>query len=134
DRLPEGSRERTNLDIVMTASHRARDLVKQILAFSRKEQVERRTIVLADLVRETITMLRASLPATIAIEQSLEPVPQILGDPGQLHQVILNIVTNAAYAIGEAHGRIAVALGPVEATNASTSDAGPEVRLVIRDT
>jgi PAS domain S-box-containing protein len=124
-RLPEGSRERQNLMTVLTASERARDLVKQILAFSRQERLERDPVDLAVLLREAMDMLRASLPATIHIDLVTTPVPPILANAGQLHQVIINLVTNAAQAIGEAMGTIAIKLTPAAGPDAPCSGEAP---------
>jgi two-component system cell cycle sensor histidine kinase/response regulator CckA len=110
-RLPEGSRERQNLTTVLEASERARDLVKQIVAFSRQEEnKEKAALDLAAMLEKAIDMLRASLPATIGIEHRIAPVPPLLGDVGQLQQVIINLVTNAAQAIGTQMGTVTIEL------------------------
>jgi PAS domain S-box-containing protein len=126
-RLPEGSRERANLETVVQASERARDLVKQILAFSRKQELRQETFDLAAVAVEALSMLRASIPSSIRLEPRLSPTPPIQGDPVQLHQMIVNLVTNAAQAIGLAQGTITVVLA-AEADEAhlrlSVSDTG----------
>ena len=109
-RLPAGGRERTNLETIHTAGMRARDLVKQILAFARREQVEKQPVDLAALTREALTLLRASIPATIRIVEDIDDVQPVLGDPGQLHQVIVNIATNGAQAIDGRMGQLTVSL------------------------
>ena len=109
-RLPEGSRERANLDTILNAGSRASDLVKQILAFARREQVDKQPIDLAALVRDSLKLLRASTPATIRLVEDVDDVPLVLGDVGQLHQVIINIVTNAVQAISGSLGQISVSL------------------------
>jgi len=88
----------------------ARDLVKQVLAFSRKEQSVKREVDLAALAGDALKMLRASLPATIRIVESIATVPPIHADPTQLNQVVMNLVTNAAQAIGERIGTVTVAV------------------------
>jgi signal transduction histidine kinase len=108
--LPEGGRERTNLETIHTAGMRARDLVKQILAFARREQVEKQPVDLAALTREALRLLRASIPATIRIIEDIDDVPPVLGDAGQLHQVIINIATNGAQAIDGRIGQLTVSL------------------------
>ncbi len=131
-RLPEGSRERTNLETILTAGTRARDLVKQILAFARREQVEKQPVDVAPLTREALRLLRASLPATIRLVDDIDDVPPVLGDPGQLHQVIINIATNAAQAIDGRIGQITVSL---EEHRMRESVTGQKlVRLTIQDT
>ncbi|HUH83426.1 MAG TPA: ATP-binding protein [Stellaceae bacterium] len=110
-KLPEESRERANLETVMTASERARELVQEILTFSRKQQLRHEGLGLARIAEDALKMMRGALPATILVETAIAPVPPLLGDPGQLHQMIVNLVTNAAQAIGTNHGTIKIALG-----------------------
>jgi signal transduction histidine kinase len=123
-RLPEGSRERNHLDTVVKASERARDLVRQILIFSRKEEARLQVFDLGAVVGEAMKMLRAVIPTTIMIDVALEKVPPVLGDAGQWHQVLANLVSNAAKAIGMAQGRISVELAP----------AADGLRLIVADT
>jgi len=111
--LDPASRAHGQAILIHQAALRATDLVKQIVAFSRKQTPEKRVFDLAAVARDTIKMMRAGIPSTIRLETALAPVPPMLGDPGQLHQVILNLVTNAAQAIGAKPGRIQVGLVPV---------------------
>jgi PAS domain S-box-containing protein len=125
-KLAEDSRERRNLGLVVTGAERARDLLKQILAFSRKAERRRESFDLAVVVQEALSMMRATAPATIRIEERIAPVPTLAGDPNQLHQIVVNIVTNAVHAIGDGMGTISVALAP---------DAdGAHLRLSVTDT
>ncbi len=110
--LPEG-RERRNLEKVFRASEHARELVRQIVAFSRKEESVKRAFDLGATVREALSLLAASVPKTIRLEEHIEPVPVVFGDPTQLHQVVMNLVANAAQAIGDQPGSIAVRLSSV---------------------
>jgi signal transduction histidine kinase len=91
-------------------AQRGKDLVQQILAFSRKQDIEKRDFELAPVIADGIKMLRAIVPSTIKVESTIDPVPVFHGDSGQLHQVRVNLVTNAAQAIGEAPGTIAILL------------------------
>jgi two-component system, cell cycle sensor histidine kinase and response regulator CckA len=125
-RMPGESRERRNLDTVVQAASRARDLVQQVLSFSRKEERPREEIDLAAVTSEALRLLRASIPSTIRLEEVIAPTPRILGDAGQWHQVMINLVTNAAQAIGATHGTIKVSLGP--------EPDGEELRLSVGDT
>jgi signal transduction histidine kinase len=125
-KLPQGSRERRNLDMVMAGAERSRDLVKQILSFARKEERRGESFDLAAVAREALRMMRASLPATIRLDEAIVPVPSMAGDPNQLHQVIINLVTNAAQAIGEAMGTIDVTVKP--------DLDGTHLRLAVADT
>ncbi len=104
--------DRRALDLIRSAAQRASWLVRQILAFSRKQTVERQALRLDDLVRDSLAMLRAGLPPHVGIETDIESVPEILGNPGQLYQVVLNFVLNAAQAIGDTPGRIAIRVAP----------------------
>jgi PAS domain S-box-containing protein len=134
--LPEGSRERKNLETVLRAGNHIRDLVGRILTFSRKEAPTRQTIDLGELVRDSLEMLHASVPSTITIEEEVAAVPALLGDPGQLHQVVTNLVTNAAQAIGDRMGTITVTVGQAGDRRFPDGPSSPEdsVQLSVRDT
>ncbi|HWE73739.1 MAG TPA: ATP-binding protein [Stellaceae bacterium] len=108
--VPQDSEAREHLATVHEAAQMARDLVKRILAFSRKQEADKRPTDLPALVRDTVRMLRATIPTTIAISDAIADVPSIMGDGGQLQQVIVNLATNAAQAIGESGGKITVSL------------------------
>ncbi len=124
---PVEGRFREQLDLIHQAAARGRDLVKQILAFSRKEAPEMREVDLPTLVREALSLLRATVPASIKFIVSLAQVPPVLADAGQLHQVLLNLVTNAAQAIGAGTGTISVAVA------VAVADAGAQVRWSVAD-
>jgi PAS domain S-box-containing protein len=115
DELPPASPVRGDIETIARASERARDLVKQVLAFSRKQDFVRDRVDLAAVAREALQMLRASLPATIRIDEQIAAVPPLFGDAGELHQAIVNLVTNAAQAIGAEAGTITVGVGTVGA-------------------
>ncbi|HEV8028559.1 MAG TPA: PAS domain S-box protein [Stellaceae bacterium] len=127
-RLPEDSRDRRNLATVMIGAERSRDLVKQILAFSRKEEEghRRESVDIGAVLRDALQLMRATVPTSIRLEEEIAAVPPVAGDPNQLHQVIVNLVTNAAHAIGEAHGTITVGL--------RTDADGKALRLSVADT
>jgi signal transduction histidine kinase len=136
-RLAADSRERANLNTVLRASERARDLVQQILAFSRKEMPTRQRVDAGAVVLETLKMLHASLPSTIRIDEKIGAAPPVLADPDQLYQIITNLVTNAAQAIGGRIGTIAIDAGsaPVDcAAQASSPMSGRAFRLAVTDT
>jgi PAS domain S-box-containing protein len=99
-----------NIQEILNASARARDLVNQILAFSRKTEIDLKPVIPKDIIREALKFLRASIPSSIEIHDLINSDSLIMGDPSQLHQVIVNICTNAAYSIGNSYGVIAVAL------------------------
>jgi len=107
-RLPAGGRDYANLATVMRAGERARDLVLQILAFSRKDTPTRELVDMTVVLLGSLRMLRASIPSTIAVEERIDSVPLIGGDPAQLRQVITNLAINAAQAIGAETGTITI--------------------------
>jgi signal transduction histidine kinase len=114
-KLPEESRERRNLMTALGGAERSRDLVKQILAFSRKDDEPRQEPMdLAAAVRDAVAMMRASIPTSIRIAERLATVPPVVGNANQITQVVVNIMTNAAQAIGAAMGTITVELALVE--------------------
>jgi PAS domain S-box-containing protein len=129
NQLPAGSRERANLDTVLTAGGRARDLVAQVLAFSRKEKMNKRAVDLGEIVTESLKMLRASIPASIRLEARVSHGMPILCDPSQIHQVVINLLTNAAQAIGSRPGKIAVTLE----RSLGMAHGGPRVMLSVGD-
>jgi PAS domain S-box-containing protein len=98
-----------NIDEVISAADRAQDLVHQILAFSRKQELHLRPVRLHYLLREGMKLIRASVPTTIEIKLDL-PIngPLILGDATQIHQVLMNLCTNAADAMEGMNGKLIV--------------------------
>jgi len=107
----KGSMEHYNIEQVLKAGHRAKDLVKQILAFSRKSEQDKKIIFLTPIIKEVLKLLRASLPTTIEIKQNIEPnLDAIFADPTQIHQVMMNLCTNSAHAMGDKGGILAVNL------------------------
>jgi PAS domain S-box-containing protein len=99
------------LDAVAKAGARARDLVKQILTFSRQEQAHRETMQLAPVVEEATKFLRATIPSTIEIHVNVAAgVPAVLADPTEVHQVVMNLGTNAWHAMKDHTGKLDVEL------------------------
>ncbi len=100
-----------HLDMVLQASQRAAALVRQILAFSRQQEQQRIPVHLKQIVAEPIKLLRATIPAIIEFDVSLPPnLPVVHADPTQVHQVVMNLCTNAAHAMGDRPGRLSVSL------------------------
>ena len=100
---------RESLAEIDKAGRRARDLVRQILAFGRNESAQRSAVQLAEVVRETVQLLRVTLPPAIDLQLFLpEGLPAVLADATQAGQALLNLCTNAVHAIGDARGRITV--------------------------
>jgi PAS domain S-box-containing protein len=127
----KGSALYQNFQLIHQAGQRAAGLVKQILTFSRKDVPLECSMSVHETICDALIMLQRSVPSTITFATDIRPVPEIVGDPGQIHQIILNLVTNAAHAIGEAHGTISVSLA--EAVQ-ETPQAHRVIRLVVRDT
>jgi PAS domain S-box-containing protein len=100
-----------NLAAIEQASRRAAELVQRILAFSRPQELERRSVSLAPVVDDAVKLLRATLPAAIELQQHCAAgVPDVAADPTQVHQVILNLATNAMHAIGDRAGVVEIKL------------------------
>ena len=128
------------LDRVIQAALRAKDLVTQILAFSRKSDQEKKAIHLAPLVKEILKLLRASLPATIEIVQDIHlSIDMINADATQIHQVLMNLCTNAAHAMEKDGGTLEIGLSNYSITPAMAAthpdlSPGVYVKLVVKDT
>ncbi|MBU0480579.1 MAG: PAS domain S-box protein [Proteobacteria bacterium] len=107
----------SNLDEILKAAHRAKELVKQILAFSRKDESVKKPINMVPLVRESLKMLRASIPTTIEIREEIhQDCGLVLADPTKIHQLIMNLCTNAYQAMRETGGILTVSLSRVDAS------------------
>jgi two-component system, cell cycle sensor histidine kinase and response regulator CckA len=128
--LPAESPVLEEMQMIRQAGERARDLVKQILAFSRKQEIQRSEIDPGPVVAEALQMLRATLPPNVAIVEEIGRTPLIRADAGQLQQVVVNLVTNAAQAIGDADGSVTVAVS----TPAASEGARDFVQIRICDT
>ena len=139
-RNPENKILDSYLHKVLDASTRAKNLVNQILTFSRQGEQERKPIQLAPIIKETLKLIRASLPATIEIEQSLNADSAvILGDPTQVHQIIMTLCTNAAQAMNMDGGVLSINLENIELTQSDIlpqpgMELGRYVKLSVTDT
>ncbi len=138
--LPQGHEAHETLEQVLKASHRAKDLVAQILAFSRQSEQEKKPTNLSLIVKEVLKLLRASLPSTIEIRQEITTDKDtVIADPVEIHQVLMNLCTNAHHAMTETGGVLEVTLTPVdldadEAASYPDLRPGPYVRLTVSDT
>lgn len=111
DQLPKNSTTMKDVDQIINAGIRAADLIKQILTFSRQGKEELQPLQVQYLIKETLRFLRASLPSTIELEQHVDPeCSVVLADPSQIHQVLMNLCTNARHAIGEGTGTLFIGL------------------------
>jgi len=100
----------SELKQIRTASIRAKDLVSQILTFSRKAEQAKYSIQISLVVREALQLLRSSIPSTIEIEEQIEAKNFVLADPTQIHQVIVNLCTNASLAMTDERGILRISL------------------------
>jgi PAS domain S-box-containing protein len=132
----QGSREERHARRIMDAALRGRDLVKQMLTFSKRTEQEKKPIALGSVINETSQLLRATTPTTIAIRvDTTNDVGMILGDPTQLQQVVMNLCANAIYAMREHGGTLSIGLADfVAADESSGMVPGPYVKLSIGDT
>jgi PAS domain S-box-containing protein len=137
--LPAGHPSRESLEEIAKAGNRAADLVRRILSFSRPVEQKREAQQLAPIVEEALKLVRATLPSLIEIHTDFVPdLPPVKVDSTQIHQVVLNLVTNAAYAIGNKSGRIdvrldAVYMHPEDFSGPSKLREGRYVRLYLGD-
>ena len=140
DDLSEGTQARSNLEEVLKAGHRAKDLVQQILTFSRQMEQERQAVKVHLIVKEVLTALQAMLPAAVEIRQAIDTdCGTVIADPTQIHQVLMNLCTNAYDAMREGGGVLTVSLDMVEVGIESTEthpnlQEGVYIRLTVSDT
>ncbi len=139
-KLEAESMEKHQLEQVLKAAFRAKDLVRQILAFSRLGEYQRKPVQIVSVVKEALNLLRSSLPSTIAIREEFMISPEesvVLADSTQIHQVLMNLATNSAHAMRLGGGILSVKLtalnGDMTARHQEMS-AGPCLRLTVRDT
>lgn len=138
--VEEGSLIHQNIRNVLTAAERASELVKQILAFSRQSERKRIPIILSQTIRESLKLLRSSLPTTIAINQDIQANDaRILGDATQMHQIMMNLCANAGFAMKKTGGILEVSLNEVQLDQDNVDrycglKPGPYLRLTVSDT
>ena len=140
DDVPEWNPARHNLEEIRTASIRARDVVKQILAFSRQRPQKKKPVRISPIIKESLKLLRSSIPTTIEIHQNISSESDIVrADPIQINQVLINLCTNAAHAMGEKAGFLEVSLEHIELDENSAFHyhdlfSGKYARLTVSDT
>jgi CheY-like chemotaxis protein len=137
--VAEGSREAHHLQRVFDAGLRGRDLVRQMLTFSRKTEQEKKPLQLSSIVNETARLLRASTPSTIEIRVDVKSESGlILGDPTQIQQVLMNLCSNGAQAMQETGGVLDIALSDFSVAPSNSNPRGIEpglyMKLTVRDT
>lgn len=141
EELPQDSKIRDHVNMVLKAGKRARDLVSQILAFSRKAAQERMPTQFHLILKEVLNLLRATLPASIEIREQITMESDMVRiDPTQMHQVVMNLCANASHAMDEEEGGVLEAiLQPFEvdaefANLHAELNPGKYLRLTISDT
>ena len=138
--IPEDHKMRSSLKEILNAAYRAKDLVEQILTFSRQSQQEKKAILFTPVIKEALRLLRASLPSTIEIRQDIENISgTVFADSTQMHQVLMNLGTNAAHAMRREGGVMEVSLSaidhdPENADSISNLQPGRYFQLDVKDT
>jgi two-component system cell cycle sensor histidine kinase/response regulator CckA len=130
---------RDNLKMVLKSSSRARDLIKRILTFSRPADVQRNPLKLGAILKEGVQMLNATLPSSISIRTNIRTDEDVVvADATEMHQVIMNLGTNAGHAMKTKGGHLEYELESLtlkpDSAEALSIPAGPYVHLIVRDT
>ncbi|NLD38730.1 MAG: response regulator [Desulfatiglans sp.] len=121
-KLETDDKEKLNedLDQILRGAQRAKELVQQILTFSRKNDQELKPLKIQAIIKEALKLLRSSIPTTIEIRNDINPdCGSVLADPTQIHQVIMNLCTNAYHAMKKRGGVLSVSLQPLIITGES---------------
>lgn len=134
-----GDKTRLHIGNIKTAAHRARELVAQILAFSRQGELQRRPIQIGPIVDEILKLLRASLPTSIKIIQHNTSERMVFADSTQISQIVMNLCTNAAHAMGEVGGVLELLIVDVDLDDDFVVRyphvfPGPYIQLTVSDT
>jgi PAS domain S-box-containing protein len=137
--VAEKSTVREALRQMLKASHRAKDLVKQILAFSRSGEQERSAIHLGLVIKEAMKLLRASIPTTIEIYQEVASNGVVLANPTQIHQIVMNLCANSSHAMRSNGGTLGISLSDVNLDSSPDTCSldlqnGPYVKITVWDT
>jgi PAS domain S-box-containing protein len=131
---------RRTLPLVLRAADRGKELVKQIITFSRQREWERKPLKVSPIVKEAVKFLRTTLPKDIAIHESIaREADVVLADPSQVHQILMNLCQNAAHAMRENGGTLDIQMAAVDVDAAMAArhpdlKPGPYLRLTVGDT
>jgi PAS domain S-box-containing protein len=139
DHVPKGSREQHHAERVIEAGVRGRELVRQMLTFSRGSKEEKKPLRLSSIIKESVKLLRASIPTTVSIAVNLRNESGlILGDPVQVQQVLMNLATNAAFSMRDKGGTLDIELSDFNRScstgNLNGVEPGTYMLLTVRDT
>ncbi len=137
--VPKDNPLRGHLLEVFTGAKRARDLIKQILTFSRQSDHERKPLETQRVIKEALKLIKSSLPSTIEIIQNIKSdCGLVMADPTHIHQIVMNLCTNAFHAMEETGGKLTIALKEVDLAAEDLKDPamipGPHVSLTVADT
>lgn len=133
--LPENHSVRENLEDILQGAKRARDLVKQILLFSRQKEVNHKPIRIQPVIEETLKLLRSTIPANIDIQKDLnQDSDYVSGDATEIHEIIMNLCTNAYHAMEETGGVLKVDLNKAEPDPKFNLPSGKYCCLSVGDT
>lgn len=138
--VPENSKTRKNLASVLKAADRAKDLIQQIQSFSLKGGQKRRSLKIQYIIKETLKLLRASLPATIELRYEIDNTcGPVEGDPSEIQQVLMNLCSNAYQVMEEKGGELEVTLHEVDLASGDLSSEldlspGCYLKLTVKDT
>ena len=136
--VPERHPARESIDEIRKACLRAKDVVRQLLSFGRKSELQLIPLDIGTIIRESLRLIRSSMPSNIEIRQNLhEDIWATLGDPTQINQILINLSTNAADAIGDAGGVLSVSLENIEIACQNPElnlEPGRYVKLTVSDT
>lgn len=138
--IPADSSAREDIEKVLKASKRAADLVKQILTFGRKSDQKMEPLSLHLICKEALKMMRASLPTTIEIQENIDnDCGKVMADATNIHQIIVNLCTNALHSMEDEKGVLSVSLfrkeiSDADLTGAPNVSAGPFIVLKVSDT
>ncbi len=138
DLVPDSSAHE-DVQGILKAGNRGKKLVQQILAFSRQSEYKILPVRIPSILKEVLTLMRATIPANIEITQKIDPgCDLVLIDPTQLHQIAMNLLTNAFHAVEKTSGKISVQLTETLLTNEDLAGTGLEpgrfARLLVSDT
>lgn len=137
--IPKESRLYSYLNEVIEASKRARDLIRQILTFSRKGEEERKPLTLQPMIKETVKFLQSVLPSNVEVRVNIDPsAGPVFCSPAHIHQMIMNLCTNAYQAMAGKGGVLEIDLEGVELREGDVPDSslkpGTYVRFSVKDT
>jgi signal transduction histidine kinase/ActR/RegA family two-component response regulator len=140
EELPQESNLRFDIEQINNAAYRGKDLVQQILTFSREVEFENKPIRLQPIVAETINLLKSSFPAGVEIKQNLDAkTGSVIADPTHIHQIVMNLCTNANHAMMKTGGVLEVSLHAVKLDRKAAREIpnlkkGDYIQLTISDT